>query len=114
MVGNICGAVILKLLFAVFLTGLAASPALANRNPIPPPSGVVIHLFGANSVTSQLVPSQSTASPSVEAVGAAQGANTATQATPEPTLGGILHQMFVTGDPDKNTPNFPPGRGSTF
>jgi hypothetical protein len=55
--------------------------AEARPEPPPEPSGTVIHLFGPNSVTAHLLPA--------EPAGAAQ----------TPSVGAILHQMFVTGDP---------------
>jgi hypothetical protein len=51
---------------------LFAGIAQARQDPTPKPSGIVVHLFS---------PSPGTASP--------------------PSTGGILRQMFVTGDPSK-------------
>jgi hypothetical protein len=40
---------------------------------------------------------------------APQPATAPAQGYPEPTLGAVLHQMFVTGDPNAG-PGFPRGR----
>ncbi|MDE2318935.1 MAG: hypothetical protein KGK02_04465 [Rhodospirillales bacterium] len=101
----------MKIPFAVILAGLAAFPALARQDPTPPPSGVVIHMFGPNSVTSQIM-SGTTSNPTGNTT--PSGTTTSGQAAPEPTFGDIFHQMFVTGDPAKNTPAFPKGRSSNF
>lgn len=68
-----------------------AGAAAARPLPEPPPSGIVVHLFGPGSITSNIVPQ--TATPSGARL---QGA---AQTAPAPTTGAILHQMFVTGDP---------------
>jgi len=74
---------------------MAVSVAQARQDPTPPPSGIVVHLFGPGSITSAVIPE--TASPGVPAA--------------EPSTGDILHQMFVTGDPDaKPGSTFPKGR----
>lgn len=114
MLRDVSGAVTLKILSAIVFTGLAASPALARQNPTPPPSGIVVHLFGPNSVSSQFLPSNSATAPSAETGNGAKNESAAAQAAPEPTFGGILHQMFVTGDPNRKTPGFAPGRGGSF
>jgi hypothetical protein len=108
--------------------GLTAA-ANARSNPPPKPSGIVVHLFGPDSIVSRIVPDLpgETASPTPPShshpnsgQGAADAANigggTAPAAsyteTSAPTLGDILHQMFVTGDP--NNPVRPStGRAST-
>ena len=64
------------------LAVLAATPAWA-RDPAPKPSGITIHLFGPDSVTAGALPPTN-------------GSSTT------PAMGEVLHQMFVTGDP--NTP----------
>ena len=104
----------LALILTVTVAGiLAAGPALARGAPNPPPSGIVIHLFGPNSIGSQILPDSfipgsgggGSAKPEAEAHGAAQ--------TPyvEPTTQDILHQMFVTGDPNRKPGDaFAPGR----
>jgi hypothetical protein len=84
---------------------LAAKPAAARQNPTPPPSGIVIHLFGQDSLMSNVLPDMASpaapmptgnvAAPGATAPGAAQSSNDV-----EPTLGDVLHQMFVTGDPN--------------
>ncbi len=102
----------MKILFAVMLVNLAALPALARQTPTPPPSGVVIHLFGPNSVTSQILPGAAASSPGgTTQTGTAANA----QAAPEPTFGDVFHQMFVTGDPAQDSkPRFAPGRNGAF
>jgi len=60
---------------------LLAAPAFARQDPTPPPSGIVVHLFGPSGVANKILP-----------------AGTGTGAAP--STGAILHQMFVTGDPD--------------
>jgi hypothetical protein len=114
----------LKLLPAVLLASLAAFPALARQDPTPKPSGIVIHLFGPGSITSSGTPSapaqqagQGAApdggnSQSVQGASNTQGGSTAAaQAAPSPTMGQVLHQMFVTGDPAQEAqPRFAPGR----
>jgi len=94
---------------------LATAPAYARMVPNPPPSGIVIHLFGPNSVTSHILPT----APSAQTPGAAPTAN-GTQAAgpstaagsgptpapaPGPTWGDVAHQMFVTGDPAQENAN---------
>jgi hypothetical protein len=86
-----------------------AVPALA-RDPQPPPSGIVIHLFGQNSIMSNVMPTGSSApAPAGQTFtnhastsgGTTETAATTTQSAPayvEPTAGQILHQMFITGD----------------
>lgn len=96
---------------AVSLGFAVASPALADRNPTPPPSGIVIHLFGQNSVMSNVLPT--TGAPVAAhdpAHDAGNGAASPAASTyVEPSASDIIHQMFVTGDP--NNPSKPaPGR----
>jgi hypothetical protein len=83
------------LLLAGCICLLAARPALARQDPTPPPSGIVIHLFGQGSVMSNVLPD-------VSAPGAPPRPATAPQSSGyvEPTMGDVLHQMFVTGDPN--------------
>jgi len=103
------------LLAALFVFG--AAPALASgRNPQLPTSGTVIHLFGPEAG----IPVPTTPRPA-SAPGAAKPANgvpaTGISAVPaatpsdypEPRLGTILHQMFVTGDPNRGS-GFSPDR----
>lgn len=107
---------ILKFLMipAAILLGFAIiPPAQADRNPQPPPSGIVIHLFGQNSVLSNILPT--TAAPSAGTTSTSAPTNAPANAPAnapkyvEPTTGEIIHQMFVTGDP--NNPSKPaPGR----
>jgi hypothetical protein len=79
---------------ALFATAGAAG---ARQDPPPKPSGIVVHLFGPNSVSSQFLP----AAPGHAA--AVRGSNQAPAngAAQEPGFGDILHQMFVTGDPSR-------------
>ncbi len=58
------------LFFALFI--LLSTSAQAHQDPLPPPSGVVIHLF---------TPTPGSSTP--------------------PSTGVILKQMFVTGDPSR-------------
>jgi hypothetical protein len=73
------------------LTLLAAQTAQARQMPEPPPSGIVVHLFGPGPVASNILPM---AAPKPAAPGA-------TPAYIEPSAGDILHQMFITGDPNE-------------
>jgi len=91
-----------------------ASPAFA-RDPAPKPSGIVVHLFGQDSIMSNVLPTApaSAGNPaSANTVGGASNMAASPQAASnyvEPTTGEILHQMFVTGDPN-NPPKPAPGR----
>ncbi len=95
---------------------LTAPAARARQNPEPPPSGIVVHLFGPGSVTSNILPTVPGASAlGASALGAsAPGASTPGAAAPgyvELSAGEVLHQMFVTGDPDEPaTAKLPKGR----
>jgi len=92
------------LVLTVALTAWLPLAATARPNPPPPPSGVVVHLFGQDSIMSNVLPTapDSTAS---EASSAGPGVSTPRPAYVAPTTGQILHQMFVTGDP--NDPSLP-------
>ncbi len=108
---------------------LAAGAAAARNEPNPPPSGIVVHLFGPGSLTSGMMPGQPSgpvvthvpvppankplggaaneqpAPPSAGSIPPMTAASTATATGTAggdagPGLGPILHQMFVTGDPD--------------
>ncbi|WP_297371243.1 hypothetical protein [Acidocella sp.] len=106
-------------LLACLTLSLGATPALARSYLTPPPSGQVIHLFGPGSVLNQL-PGLGTnapaaapgvaATPSPATMGGAEPGNAASS----PTLHDVLHQMFVTGDPNA-TPgqSFAKGRQNT-
>ncbi|OYV31524.1 MAG: hypothetical protein B7Z81_13635 [Acidocella sp. 20-61-6] len=89
----------------MFSTGLGGA-ALAGPQPNPPPSGVVVHLFGQNSVMSNVLPTSAATALGVPAgtAGSSTGAPAA-----EPTLGDIAHQMFVVGDP-AHPPKPAPGK----
>ena len=77
-----------------------ATDAQARLQPAPPPSGIVVHLFGPDSVLQSVAPALASAPPAGAAPAGPQA---------EPTWGNVLHQMFVTGDPD--SPNQPaPGK----
>lgn len=85
-----------------------SAPAFARIEPTPPPSGIVVHLFGPDSVTSHIMPSTGGSSGGDTAKGATTadgktstpGEPAAAQA-PAPTVHDILHQMFVVGDPSQ-------------
>jgi hypothetical protein len=78
-------------MFCVALASLALSQgAQARPDPAPKPSGVVVHLFGPDSVATHFLPT-----PPAHA-----GHGTA-DTGPSPGYGAILHQMFVTGDPSQ-------------
>jgi len=95
----------------VAMSLMAAPAAQARQNPEPPPSGIVVHLFGPGSVTSNILPSaESVLAPPGAGEPAASPAGAA-PAYVEPTAGEVLHQMFVTGDPNKPaTAKLPKGR----
>jgi len=105
-------------------TALPAGAAMARNDSSPPPSGEVIHLFGPNSVFNN--PVFNNIIPNTESRAAAPAANGTTApanapagnlaSTPAGTqagtqastpasasggsLGSVLHEMFVTGDPN--------------
>ncbi len=92
----------------------SAGIAHATRNPTPPPSGIVVHLFGPHGIMTPILPGEDTAhgtpgqSGQAAAGGAtasATGSGNSLQTSDDPSLHDILHQMFVTGDP--NDPNQP-------
>lgn len=95
--------------------------AEARPDPTPPPSGIVIHLFGPDSITSNLLPSGGTETTAQGSktegtqgsapAGSAQGTGPATQST-GPSMHSILHEMFVTGDPNM-TPGQALSKGRT-
>lgn len=109
-----------RLLAPALSLGLAfglAAPAYARMTPNPPPSGIVIHVFGPDSITSHIMSiGPTTPAPAGTQPGTAQAAGgtaaTGTAATgtapapyPEPTMNDVLHQMFVTGDPNQENGN---------
>jgi hypothetical protein len=83
--------------------------AWARNDPTPPPSGIVIHVFGPDSLMSNVLPNDTAggaggAKPAAGGTSMAGGSVTGTAAEqnyPEPTMNEVLHQMFVTGDPDQ-------------
>ncbi len=117
-----------RFLLTALLLCCAAIAAQARSNPEPKPSGIVVHLFGPDSIMSHLVPGLPGETPSpapapapaaASQPGAAQSqTQTITAAAPAapapvnddtPSLGAVLHQMFVVGDPEH--PSQPsPGR----
>jgi hypothetical protein len=78
------------------LTTCLPLAALARQNQSPPPSGIVVHLFGQDSVMSNVLPT----APTGGRPQAAGGVSAPQPAYVEPTTGEVLHQMFVTGDPN--------------
>lgn len=99
------------LLGCALALGLAI-PAFARQPPTPPPSGIVIHLFGPNSITSNILPT-TPGSPGPSGSGTAAGGSgtAANGATDSPSWSSIAHQMFVTGDPAQEGANaLPKGR----
>ncbi len=109
---------IYRILAVILAAGLAV-PALARQDPPPPPSGIVIHLFGPDSITSKMLPTAPVASAPAAPVASMAGGTTmaprpaAAPAYQEPSLHDILRQMFVTGDPDQKTgQDLAPGRNA--
>lgn len=86
-----------------------AGIAQAARNPTPPPSGIVVHLFGPTGVLTPILPGDdSKQTGQGHAAGSTGGGSDATNSlrtSDDPSMGDILHQMFVVGDP--NDPNKP-------
>jgi len=120
----------LRILLAGLLVFGAGQALAAPRTAQPPPSGVVVHLFGPQGVWANVAPmvggtqeapvaaapagGPPTSEPATVASSAAPTPESAAPAPaaasyPEPTLGAVLHQMFVTGDPNAG-PGFPQGR----
>ena len=85
----------------LFSAGLPLT-AWAGPQPNPPPSGVVVHLFGQDSVMSNILPTSAATALGVPA-GSTATATSGGAAAAEPTLGDIAHQMFVVGDPENPT-----------
>ncbi len=75
-------------IFSATLCGAVA--AQAHQPPTPPPSGIVVHLFGPGSLATHFLPSGATTPASPNGGGYV-----------EPTTGDILRQMFITGDPNQ-------------
>ncbi|HQT64502.1 MAG: hypothetical protein B7Z75_02925 [Acidocella sp. 20-57-95] len=93
----------LKILASGLILGVAVPvSAMARQDPLPPPSGVVVHLFGPDSIMSNVIPTTPQAG-----LAGNTGANTASSTgnAGNLSLGDIAHQMFVTGDP--NDPSRP-------
>ena len=94
-----------RLIAVAALLIASAGTAHAYRNPEPPPSGTVIHLFGPNGIFSDLpgegakssAPGQSTNGTSL---GSAPGKTNSVETSDNPSWHDIAHQMFVTGDPN--------------
>ncbi len=98
-----------RILAVAVLLGGTASGAWARIDPTPPPSGIVIHVFGPNSLMSNILPDGAAGGGAKPAAGngsakPAAGSPSGTAAAqnyPEPTMDQVLHQMFVTGDPNQ-------------
>jgi hypothetical protein len=98
----------LRLLLGSTLALSLAAPAFARMEPTPPPSGIVVHLFGPNSVTSHIMPSAPGAAPAAGSTttdGKTTTAGEPAPAAPAPSWGDIAHQMFVVGDPAQEGAN---------
>jgi hypothetical protein len=91
-----------------------ASFAEARQQPAPPPSGIVVHLFGPDSVASNFLPTggSGNAAQGNKAEGTQAGASAGGAQSTGPTMHGILHEMFVTGDPNM-TPGQAFSKGKT-
>ena len=92
----------INVLYVFFATLCGVGAAQARQPPNPPPSGVVVHLFGTGSVSSNLLPSgggvpaPAPGGAAANAVGGSGGSSYV-----EPSTSDILHQMFITGDPNQ-------------
>jgi hypothetical protein len=103
------GYLILRIVTAAVLLAGTSGAAWARNDPTPPPSGIVIHVFGPDSLMSNVLPDNAAgggggAKPATGGTSMAGGSVTGTAADqnyPEPTMNEVLHQMFVTGDPDQ-------------
>jgi len=80
------------------MLSLAAAQAFARPQPVPPPSGIVVHLFGPDSLASHILPTAPGSAPASQ-TGTAAGSAPAASTTSGPSWGDVAHQMFVTGDP---------------
>ncbi len=99
------------------LTAALPPTAKARLNPPPPPSGIVVHLFGEGSVMSNVLPTAPAGGSAVQGALAGQQASSAVTASGpsrtgiaapqpayvEPSFGDVMHQLFVTGDPNDPT-----------
>jgi hypothetical protein len=79
---------------------LWAGLAFAGPQPKPKPSGIVFHLFGPSSVLSNVLPTTNAATNGATNAASAPNPSAAAASTPLSTSD-ILHQMFVTGDPNQ-------------
>ena len=129
--GIALGAPTLNILPIALLASLAAFPALARQDPTPPPSGIVVHLFGSDTppapnaanpqsaeknAGAQAMPPAGAALDKSSGNGSNNGsADVSRDDRGEPSLGQVLHQMFVTGDPAQDSqPHFAAGRNGAF
>jgi hypothetical protein len=110
-----------RLVFSAALLCGITRGAEARQDPTPKPSGVVVHLFGPDSIMSKITPDLpgETAQPATAQPGAglpdgsevsAASGSAASASQPDesesPSMSAVLHQMFVVGDPDHpNTPS---------
>lgn len=102
----------MKAIVTACLASLIALPALA-RDPQPKPSNVTIHLFGPDLITQTNANGSANAGQNnIGPNNAGSSASSSSEAQPEPTLHQVLHEMFVTGDPEQNKePHFPRLKG---
>lgn len=117
----------MSLKLSVLATGLllvCAQAACAHIDPPPPPSGIVVHLFGPNGMTNRILPQSSAARAATGSApggvtpnNAANGVSPNNAAAAAPDMHDILHQMFITGDPNvqpgQSIPKGRSGDGST-
>ncbi len=94
--------------FTIFLTLLAGQAALARDVQPKRGTGPVYHLFGPHSLSTGFLPTLGGGGAKPHEAGAPEG-----PAYVEPSTHDVLHEMFVTGDPNaKPGASFPKGRAT--